>query len=270
MAGEAKTNAFMLAAATVMIGPQSDLWTLNPAAHSIGLVKNFLVDAAPAYVELTQGVKNTIVYSVLNANPVKCTAEVYEYTAKNLAYGLGLDGSTIDTISTSLVTNADLVGDGATNAAFTIHSTSDIHTDFVAGQWVMVQELGGTDQVMLGKVVTSAWSTPTLTVTLDRPAPDAVTWHSGSLISVINRINVGSKADQPFLSAKIVGILPQGNEPLVVVVPKMRVTKGFSLGFHTDQFQNLPFEFTPYELVSTDPNYTDFANLGPVAIFDRQ
>ena len=41
MAGEAKTDSFMLGAATVMIGAMADLYDLNPTDHSIGLVKNF-------------------------------------------------------------------------------------------------------------------------------------------------------------------------------------------------------------------------------------
>jgi hypothetical protein len=269
MAGDAKTNAFMLATATVMVGPTNKLFDLNPAEHSIGLVKNFQVQADPSYVELTQGVKNTLVYSVLNANPVKCTMEVYEYTAKNLAYGLGLDGSTLDTIATNHTVKTQIVGDGATTHTVAIDSATDISSEFPVGSWVILQEVGGTDLVFVAKVQSVAYATLVLTITLDRDVPTGMTFDVGSLISKTYRINVGSRADQPFLAAKIVGIMPQGNEPIVLLVPKMRVTKGFSVAFHTDQFGNMPFEFSPYDLVSSDPNFADFNGTGPVAIFDR-
>jgi hypothetical protein len=266
MAGEAVTNAFLLATATVMIGPQADLFGLNPATHSIGLVKNFMIDATPAYVDLSQGVKNTLVYSVLNKNDVKATMEVFEYTSKNLAYGLGLDGSSLDTISTVTVTSTTITGDGSVDA-FVV--ASDVHLAFPAGSWVVIQEVGGTDAVHVSKVVSAVYSSNT-TITVRDPVPTGMVLGAGSLISLINRMDVGSKVDQPFLSAKIVGIMPQGNEPVVILIPKLRITKGFTLAFHSDAFQNLPYEFTPYELVASDPNYADFANTGVAAVFDRQ
>lgn len=267
MAGEAKTNAFNLATATVMIGPQTDLLKLNVAEHSIGLVKNFQIQADPSYVELTQGVKNTIVYSVLNNNPVKCTMEVYEYTSKNLAYGLGLDGSGLAAITTTHVTDTDVVGDD-TVKAFTI-SGPDASADFVAGDWMVVQEVGGTDEVFVSKVVSAAFATNVTTVTVRDAVPTGMTLHAGALISKVNRVDIGSKADQPFLAAKISVVLPQDNEPLIVLIPKLRITKGFTAAFHTDQFGNLPYEFTPYELVNSDPNFADFGGKGVAAIFDR-
>jgi hypothetical protein len=268
MAGEAVTNAFLLATATVMIGPQADLFGLNPATHSIGLVKNFMIDATPAYVDLSQGVKNTLVYSVLNKNDVKATMEVFEYTSKNLAYGLGLDGSAITTISTTSVTNALVTGDGTTTDVFV--ATGDLSAVLVTGDWMIVQEVGGTDAVHVSKVVTSVYSSPNTTITVRDPVPTGMVLGAGSLISTTNRMDVGSKVDQPFLSAKIVGIMPQGNEAVVILIPKLRITKGFTLAFHSDAFQNLPYEFTPYELVASDPNYADFANTGVAAVFDRQ
>ena len=73
MAGLAKTDAFMLGDATVMIGAMADLLTLNTVEHSIGLVKEFMVKSEPGYTELTQGVKNTVVASVMTSNKVSAT-----------------------------------------------------------------------------------------------------------------------------------------------------------------------------------------------------
>ena len=56
MAGFAVTNEFLLSTATVMIGATSALKSLEPGAHSIGLVKNFKLASDPKLIELTQGV----------------------------------------------------------------------------------------------------------------------------------------------------------------------------------------------------------------------
>jgi hypothetical protein len=90
MAGEAKTNNFMLGTATVMLGPMDDVFDLTPANHSIGLVKNFQLQSQPTFADLTQGIKNTQVYSVHTGNDVRASMEVYEFTAQNLSYALGL------------------------------------------------------------------------------------------------------------------------------------------------------------------------------------
>jgi hypothetical protein len=267
MAGEAKTASFNLSTATVMIGPTDKLWDLDPSTHSIGLVKNFSVTAAPTYTELNQGVKNDLVYSVLTDNKVSATCEVYEYTSKNLAYGLGLDGSTLDTISLSHNISADVVGNG-TIATATINSVTDIHTDFIVGKSLMIQDIDNKDQVHIAKVVSSTYATTVLTVVFDKPLPDGVTYHSGSLISPINSINVGDKSDQPFFAAKVVGVLPQDSEPCVLLIPKLRITKGFTLAFNSSQFGNLPFEMTPYTPVSTDDNYSEFKGM-MAKIYDR-
>ena len=95
MAGEARTNAFSLAAATVMLGTQSELFNLEPDQNSIGLVKNFTATASPTFTNLTQGVEGNIVASVMTNNVVKATCEAYEYTARNIAYALSLDGGSL-------------------------------------------------------------------------------------------------------------------------------------------------------------------------------
>ena len=42
------------------------------------------------------------------------------------------------------------------------------------------------------------------------------------------------------------------------MIPKLRVVRGFNLAFTTDDYANLPLEFTVYDLVPTDTFYSDF------------
>lgn len=243
MAGEAKTNAFMLGSATVMLGPQADLFTLAPATHGIGLVKNFTIQNEPQYTDLTQGVKNQIVYSVMTSNRVTAQMEVYEYTSKNIAYALGLNGASLTAIAASTTTT------GITAAAATtvvVTSASGI----TANDWIMIQE-GTDDKAFYRRVVSIA----TNTLTLNAALPVALA--AGSVVQKVNAVDVGSTADQPYLAAKIVGSLADGTE-VGLLVPKIRITAGFTLGFTTDNFGNLPLEFTCYDLTADDANFALF------------
>lgn len=93
MAGEARTTNFMLGTAEVMIGPRDKLFELTPELNSVGLVKNFVCEATKEQVELGQGIQNTLVHIRSTGSTARASCEVYEFTSKNLAYALSLDGS---------------------------------------------------------------------------------------------------------------------------------------------------------------------------------
>lgn len=252
MAGEALTSKFMLGTATLMLGPVADLFDLNVAEHSVGLAKNVTMKSTPGFIELTQGVKNNTVYSVMNSNKVMVNAEVYEYTSKNIAYSLGLDGSSLvpTTISTTVDTQMDLTL-GATDEAILVAAT----TGWAVNDWMMIQ-VGNEDQVFLRKVVSIQADT---SLTTDAGLPVALP--VGTTVKKSNIIGVGSKADQPYLAAKIVGTIADGSE-IAILIPKVRITSGASLAFKTDAYDNIPLELTVYDLVATDPNYATFLPYG--------
>lgn len=253
MAGEAKTNLFLLNTATVMIGQQSDLLTLNSAAHGIGLVKNFKVSAAPSYTQLTQGVKNTIVDSALTSNEVKATMEVYEYSAQNFKYALGLDGTTATTTGAAASPSASISG-----AATTTTIASDVSSTFGAGDYIEIVE---GDNAHIAKLTSAVYSSPNTTLTFTGyPTPTGLTFTTAAKIRKILMIPVGSKTDQPYLSAKVVSGLLQNSAPVVILFPKIRITKGFDVDFKSDGYSNMPFEFTPYDLTSSDPAYNKLAS----------
>ncbi len=273
MAGEARTTAFMLATATVMLGPTSALWDLTVGQHSIGLVKNFTVSAEPTFTDLTQGTTGNLVYSVLTGNPVKASCEVYEYTSRNLTYALGLDGSSLVAFGNEYTLTTAITGNNTTPVTTaTFSNATNVAADFPLGSWVAIQHPTIPDAVHYVKLSSAANATGsgpfvhTLTfagygfkVFNDMPV--------GAKIQRVNRLDVGSPAEQPFLSAKIVGVLPEKQEPVTLLIPKLRVMKGFSVAFTSQNFGNMPFEFQPYDLVPTDQFYAEFAQRGPVALF---
>lgn len=254
MAGLAQTEAFALGSATVMIGAMADLMSLDNA-QSIGLVKNIAIKSAPSFTDLTQGVKNTLVSSVMTGNDVTVEGEVYEYTARNISYNAGLDGTSLVTPTAKnmpgVVTSATTLTLDPTDAAKLTAGAEGV------GDLVMVQS-GTDDQVMIRRVSVVSSGL----VTIDPALPVSFVVSSAIKVSRCNNVAVGSQADQPFLACKIVGTMANGDE-IVILLPKIRITSGLSVAFKTDNFDNMPLAMKLYDLVTTDTFYSMFQKIGP-------
>lgn len=244
MAGEAQTTNFMLGTATVMLGTPADLMDMDPTNHSIGLTKNVSITTEPQFAELSQGKRNSMVYSTMTGNQSRVSFEVYEYTAQNLGYALGMDGSNYNATAVSTVTDAPASADD-TNV-----SVAD-ETGFQVGDWVLIQGSEADDHVFARKVTVVAVGQ----LDFSDGLPAAVA--SGATVRRVHGLQLGSRDTQPFLACKIVGTTAE-DEPIGLLFPKVRITNGFNLTFATDDFGNLPFEMTCYDLVPSDAHYADF------------
>lgn len=253
MPGAALTDAFMLGAATVMLGAQSDLLSLN-TAHSIGLVKNVQFKSTPSFTDLTQGVKNTLVYSVMTGNNVEVSGELSEYTSKNLSYLAGLDGSQIvaQTVGTTVATAITAPTPPALSAATLVVTSA---TGIAANDYIIVA-VNNDDQVFIKKVL----SISTNTLTLDSGFPVGIPLNAS--VKKANIVALGSQSDQPFLSCKIVGKLANGDQH-AILLPKVKITSGIQETFKTDGFDSMPLSLAVYDLVASDPNYAMFQSVGP-------
>ncbi len=263
MAGLAKTSKFMLSTATVMVGPPADVFELTPANHSIGLVKNVQVNTEPTFVELMQGVNNQLVYSVNTEMPVTVSCEVYEYTARNLAYAAQLDASGVgfdnDTtvafpITTQLTDASTAIALGGTD------------TMPAAGDWLVLQD--GTSDLIC--VVVAGTVTSRSIAIASGSLPTGVTWPVATTkVYKVKNIPIGSTDTPNFFGVKIVGKFPEKSEPITMVFPKVRITRGLSLSFVNDNFANMPFEFKPFALLPTDTQYANFTGNVTGRIFTR-
>lgn len=256
MYGLAMSNRFMLGAATLLIGPQADLFNLTRAEHSVGLVKNFAVTTEPAYTDLTQGVKNTVVFSVMTGNAARASAELYEFSPKNLAYVAQLNGAALvpsTNIETTLT--AAVAGSSGTPAtSITVASA----TGFAVDDWVLIQDPTTPDDATIRKIGAIATNTITTNPNIQRALAD------GSTVRRMNFVEIGSKQEQPFFSAIAHGTLANGDE-LSVALPKVRITNGLNLSFATNDYGNMPIELGIYDLTPTDPHFAQFGNT-PAAI----
>lgn len=361
MAGEAKTRQFNLSTGTLMLGPQGEGEDLTPELHSVGLVKDITLNITKTRIELTQGITNEVVDSQVTGNEVNFTANLYEYTSKNLAYAAGIDGSKMKQ-GKSYPLKDQVVGDGSSTSEISIVSDLDVSSDFQEGQQVMIQATrsGKEDLVYLGRVESSSYTetsggnfaTGTITVatqpepgdqvrigtkalvvgtdfqlgvsedetaaniakcqiegivlsadaavvtvksasigtagnaitlttdspdaftlsggtlsggedgvsghlsiTLDKPLPVGMSFVVGDVVSNVNFIPAASNEETPYLSAKVVAVLPNGQEPVVIVCQKCRVVNGFNFSTITTDYGSLPFEIVPYALLPEDKGY---------------
>ncbi|RWP44298.1 MAG: hypothetical protein EOR04_05090 [Mesorhizobium sp.] len=252
MAGNAKTNKFLLSTATVMLGALADLHKLNPAEHSIGLVKNFQLTGEAQFTELTQGIRNAVVMSVRTGEGLKTSCEVYEFTAKNLAYAAGLDGS-----GTGFDVVAELSALGAAAVAADDSITLAVApTQAIAGGDYLFIQKGQDDYVHVVKVASVLATEVTLATGFE--IPTGMTFPIGSRVGRLKRVDIGQYVAQPDLACKVTGILPKDNTPFTILLPKVKVTRGLGISFASDNFSNMPFEMQPYEMVTTDPFYSEY------------
>jgi hypothetical protein len=244
MAGEALTTNFMLSTATLMLGPQADMLDLQPSTHSLGLVKNIKIKSTPQFKELTQGIQNKVVYSVKTGSETMISGEIYEYTHRNLAYALGLNGG-VNSVSAPVVTTSAT----ATTASATTLSVT-LGTGFVANHWILIADPVFTDRVYVRQVASVAANVLTLTT----PLP-ATILPIGQIVSRVANTSIGDDSvGQLFFSAKIVGTTAD-DKPAAFVFPKVRITSGLDFNFVTDDFSNIPLELTIYDLVASDANF---------------
>lgn len=238
MPGLAKSADFFLSSATVMIGAMDELKTLNPADHSVGLVKNFQLASDPKTVDLTQGILNDLVATLKVDLGLKASWEMYEYTSKNLTYAMGLDGTQaeFDTENSTVLVTADADVD---DLALTV--AGDVHTSWTVGKWAYVFQ-GTEDKVHIFKIASSAFSTPDtdITIATGYGLPFAIT--AGAKVCLLHKMDLGLDNSINDFSMKIVGVLPKLLKPITLLFPKVQITRGLNFTFGTDNWGNMPFE----------------------------
>lgn len=266
MAGEARTSEFLLSTATLMVGPCDKVMELTPADHGLGLIKNVQVGTDMSMTELTQGLQNTVVASVTTSVQSRVSAEVYEYSAKNLAYGAGLDASGASAFAP--ITTSYALASAISSGGTTVALATGQGADFNVGDFVVLQDTLVPDRLHVGKVLSKSIDTLTLATAYAMPAGTAFAVAT-TVVYRVQAIKVGALDSNPYFGAKLVGILPNSSEPITVIFPKIRITKGINLAFQSDNWSNMPFEFVPYNLVSADPFYADFGPKKTFAVLRR-
>lgn len=269
---DVKNPKFVIGNATVMIAPYSeDAFALNPDDHSVGMVKSVTMEQQADQIMLKNGIQQLTVDTQKSNVNMTTTFEGYEFDAKNLTYALGIAGSTVTRLRGSLTAAAAVDDTTLTVASDPIggDATTGIDDigDIPSGATLIIQNPDQPDEVyVVATTAATVDAVPNYTVTTE-PLPAAV--GLGWTVWVVNEIEAGSFEQDDFFCAKIVGTLSANNEPIVIVIPKLKITRGFNLSFSETDYSNLPFELSPIVMtkaeeaakVTSNPRYAGFARM---------
>lgn len=280
---DVQKNAFMLSSATVMMAPAfgasgvSSVYDLTPALHSIGMVREVAVPVESSLIELKNGVAQATVDSKRTNVSAMISFTMFEFTAANAQRALGLAAATAPVIKRGVLTAA-LAGD-----AVTLTMTSDpvpgestsaltVAGDVPSGSTILIQRADGTDYVFPTKtsgvaVVTGgSFAVP---IAGDYKVATAMSFPIGSKVWVIPAVKVAHTEYDDLFAVKIVGTLSNYNRPVVLVAPKVKVSKGFNLTFNETDYGGMPFELKPMLLSATEATgrLSDIGTKSPIDLY---
>lgn len=267
---DVKNPKFVIGNATVMIAPYAeDVFALNPDDHSVGMVKSVTMEQQADQIMLKNGIQQLTVDTQKSNVNMTTTFEGYEFSAQNLTYALGIAGATVKRLRGSLFAEALSGATTLTVASNPIagdtESSIDAIGDIPTGATLLLQNPDQPDEVYPVRVTAeSVDAAPNYTVTVDAIPVDAA---AGWTVWVVNEVAAGSFEQDDYFCAKIVGKLSANDEPIVLVIPKLKITRGFNLTFSETDYSNLPFELSPIVMTKSEetsrlvdnPQYVGFA-----------
>jgi hypothetical protein len=259
MAGDPKTNSFLLTQATVMVGAFGSSLDLQPAKHTLGLTKAFRVTRETQTQDLTYGLKNIMVDSVTTGETISGSFEAYEFNARTLNTSLGLLPADIST--TPGTASKDLLNANIAAAATTAVVIGDVTTKYSVGDWIQIVQGDTVHPAKLTAVATASGNT-TLTFA-GRAVPAGTTFDSAlAHVQKSTILSVGTDEEMPYLSMKATGTMAGDGKQLTIVFPKIKITKGFEIAMNNDNYANLPIEFNAFSILSADAEFSKFPKMG--------
>lgn len=241
---KAKTSRFVFGTASIMIGPMEDALKLAPKTHSFGLTKEVNIEHDKNYVTLGQGARQDVIESFCNEENFTVTANVYEFSPRNMAYAAGLDGNNFtETQEYTTVLEAP--------SGNTVKLAQPI-VGIEAGDFIMLQE-GASEHVFHAMIEVP----DSQLLTLDRPIPAGFTANTRVLIY---KNVAGGQSKTTFHSIKIVATFPRDLTPITFIFPKVRMDSGFGVAFSRENFSSMPLRFSTFALNKYDSLHPVFKN----------
>lgn len=256
---DVKNSAFLLGEATLMMAPYADavsVFELTPDLHSVGMTRNVSLSEESDQIELRKGILQLLVDSRKSNVKTTLTAEVYEFSAQNIFYSLSQAKKGIQpkrgVLKTAVSGGDATISIGSDPIPGEAASAITAAADIPLGSTILIQVAGNGSDYVLPVRTTAAASGTGGTYSVTVAIPTGMSFPVGSRVWIVNEIGVGSTEDQDYFKLKIVGTLSNNQRPITIVVPKVRVTKGFQISFDEGNYTNMPFEFAPYFLSASE------------------
>lgn len=253
---DVKDNKFVIGNATVMLAPfTEDVFALNPDDHSVGMVKAVSITQESDQIPLKNGITQNTVESMKSNVTMTTTFEGYEFSAQNLMHALGLQNTVVKRLRGQLGTAVAAAGTTLSIISYPVPgdvaSVIDDVGDIPLGATLLLQKADAPDNVYPVKTTALTTGTDPYTATIEA-LPTGVSFEIGDTVWVMNELETGSTEQDEYFCAKIVGRMSANDEPIVVVIPKLKVARGFNLSFSETDYSNMPFELTPMIMTQTE------------------
>jgi hypothetical protein len=242
-----------------MIAPYADVvsvFELTPDLHSVGMVRNVTLNQESDQIELRKGIQQNLVDSKKSNVKTTLSAEVFEFSAQNVFYSLSIGSQAVALKRGKLKTAA--AGDDATIVVTSDplpgDATSGISAagDIPNGATVLLQIPGSGNDYVLPVRVTADTTVATTDYTVTVAIPTGMDFPIGTKVWIVNEVPVASTAEQDFFKVKVVGTLSNNERPVTLILPKVKINKGFQIQFDEGNYTSMPFEFSPYFLAASE------------------
>lgn len=258
--------AFLISTATVMIGTYgTDVFSLTPALHSVGMVKNTKLGMTSSTIDLTNGIQQNLVDSVKSGVKLTVGFEGYEFSAKNLQLALGISGTPIQYKRGVLTAVAASGGTSLSIGTSPVPGEPGTGLtaigDIPAGSLLLVQQAAQPDVVFPVMTTGAVTGSGPYSATI-APIPTNMSFAVGDSVWIANQLDVGSTAPLDYFCMKVVGTMSNNNKPVVGIFPKVKITAGFDVNFTETAYGNLPFQVSPFFLTAAEAAVGRLAEIG--------
>lgn len=258
---DVQKSAFALSSATIMMAPAftTDVFSLTPDLHSVGMAQEVNVTVDSSVTELLNGVAQVLVDSKRTGVRASISGNVFEYTAQNFMRAQSMNGAPIQV-------RRGVLSAAAASGAVSLSITSDPIpgepssaitglADIPAGSTILIQRVGAeNDYVFPTKTSGATTGTGPFVVPIAAPyaIPATASFPIGARVWIVSPIGVANMDTDDLFGVKITGTLSNFDRPVVAVFPKVRVVSGFNLSFTETSYGSMPWQFGPMMMSKTE------------------
>lgn len=232
--GAAQTRKFKIGTAEVRIGPLT-LANKLVQANSIGLLDNVTVEVSQNSVDLLGGFPKTIVDTAIVSQEITVTANMREYSRRNVEVLLGGAVSTPGAADTASTASTDTTA-GATSLPLQTGEGAN-HT---AGDLVVIYTDGEAESVSICRIDSISVDT----LTLDAGTPTLVDYAgTTATVHVFNskQVAIGDIDQTNYFALQVVEVERATGRPVGFTFWKAAMAAGVTVGSNADDFAATDF-----------------------------
>ncbi len=250
--GQAVTKNFPIGSAEIRVGPLEEANRLQQS-HSMGLLSSANINFTQDSVGLSAGLPNTLIDSAITNINVKVSAQIYEYSRKNISLALNEGSSNSNSVSGSVVQAVTAENTGTTIIETNIPvgnlSVGDmliIFPDKLPENFSSVQITNVENSVISGNEANAK-------VTIDNTKTSLLFNYSvDDPVFRANQIGLGQSTKTNYFTLDVIGLDRITGKPTGFKFWKVAVEGGLEYSYSNDSFAVTPMTFKVLQPSSED------------------